>query len=53
MRGTMHLVMAFNLQNTNKQRGNNLKPVISLQSDGTMKCAASSESLRKSEDQFY
>lgn len=42
----MHSVMAFNLQNTNKQKESNLKPVISLQSDGTTtKCATKSESL--------
>lgn len=36
--------MAFNLQNTNKQKESNLKPVIILQSDRTMKYAATSES---------
>lgn len=41
----MHLVMASNLQNTNKKKQSNLKPVISLQSGGTMKCARTSESL--------
>lgn len=38
----MHTAMAFNLQNTNKQKE---KLAISQQSDGTMKYATKSESL--------
>jgi len=32
-----------NLQNTNKQKESNMKPLISLQSDVTVKCATTSE----------
>lgn len=42
-------VMAFNLQNTNKQKEPNLEPVISLQSDGIMRNAATREINRIAE----
>lgn len=41
----LHLMTAFNLRNTNKQKGRNLRPLISLQSGRTMKHTTTSELL--------
>lgn len=41
----MSSATASNFQNANKQNQSNMEPVISLQSGGSVKCAATSERL--------
>lgn len=41
----MHMARVSNHQNANKQKDSSMKHVISMQSDGSVKCATTSESL--------